>query len=96
VEELPTIEKARQQIDSTQMIFITIGEESPQKISEFKSTHDYHFQYFISKEPFSELGINTYPTTYIIDKEGKIALTKIGGVDWSSPEIISLMKDLTK
>ncbi|HET6990974.1 MAG TPA: TlpA disulfide reductase family protein [Bacteroidia bacterium] len=96
VQELPTIEKARQQIDSTQMVFITISEENPAKISAFKSTHDYHFQYFISPESFSDLGINTYPTTYIIDKEGKIALTKIGGVDWSAPEIIAQMKELTK
>jgi thiol-disulfide isomerase/thioredoxin len=96
VQELPTIEKAREQIDSTKMVFITVAEESPAKISDFKFNHDYRFNYFISEAPFSELGINTYPTTYIIDREGKIALTRIGGVDWSAPEIINMMKDLAK
>jgi thiol-disulfide isomerase/thioredoxin len=96
VQEMPTIEQAREQIDSTKMVFITIAEEDPAKIAAFRDRHDFKFKYFISVKPFADLGINTYPTSYILDKEGKIVLTKIGGVDWSSPEMISLMKELSK
>jgi thiol-disulfide isomerase/thioredoxin len=96
IQEMPTIESARAQTDSTKIVFITIAEEEPGKIGKFKANHNYHFNYFISELPFSELGINTYPTTYIIDKEGNVALTKIGGVDWSSPEMVKLMNDLSK
>lgn len=96
VQELPTIENARLQLDSSQIVFITIAEEPLPKISAFKASHDYHFQYLLSEKSFSDLGINTYPTTYILDKEGKIALTKIGGVEWDSPEMISFMRELMK
>ncbi len=95
-QEMPGIEKARQQMDSTKMVFITIAEEDPGLISNFRDRHDYHFHYFISGKKFSEIGINTYPTSYIIDKDGKIVVTKIGGVEWDAPEMLKLMKDLTK
>jgi thiol-disulfide isomerase/thioredoxin len=96
IQEMSTIESAKAQTDSTKIVFITIAEEEPGKIGKFKADHNYHFNYFISELPFAELGINTYPTTYIIDKEGNVALTKIGGVDWSSPEMVRLMNDLSK
>ncbi|CAN5254408.1 hypothetical protein BH09BAC5_BH09BAC5_15460 [soil metagenome] len=94
VQEMPTIDNARMQIDSTQMIFLVVGEEDPAKIAAFRDQHDYHFIYLISDKKFSDLGINTYPTSYIIDKEGKIVLTKIGGVEWDSPQMINLMKQI--
>ena len=94
VQEMPTIESARLQTDSTQIVFITIAEEDPALIKAFKDRHDFHFNYFISAKKFSDLGVNTYPTTYVIDKHGKIALTKIGGVEWSHPQNIDVLKDI--
>lgn len=96
VQEMPTIDEARGQIDSTKMVFITIGEEDPAKIAAFRDKHDYKFRYLISEKSFADLGINTYPTSYIIDKEGKIVMTKIGGVDWATPEMIDFMENLSK
>jgi thiol-disulfide isomerase/thioredoxin len=96
VQEMPTIEEARGQIDSAQMVFITIAEEDPAKIAAFRDRHDYKFKYFISGKSFKELGINTYPTSYIIDKQGKIIMTKIGGVDWGTPEMIQFMEEASK
>lgn len=96
VQEMPTIEKARQLTDSTQVVFITIGEEDPAKIAAFRDRNDYHFQYLISDKPFADLGINTFPTTYILNKEGKVVLTKIGGADWSDANNLQLIKGLCK
>ncbi len=96
VQEMPTIENARMQIDSIKMVFITIAEENPDKIASFRDLHDYRFNYLISEKKFSDLGINTYPTSYIINKEGEIVMTKIGGVQWDSPEMINVMKELCK
>lgn len=96
VQEMPTIEKARQLTDSSQVVFITIGEEEAGKIAGFRDNHDYHFNYLISQKPFAELGINTYPTTYILNKEGEVVLTKIGGADWADATNLQLIKQLCK
>lgn len=96
VQEMPTFEKARMQTDSTQVEFIAIGEESAEKIAGFRDRNNYHFNFLISGKSFAELGINTYPTTYILNKEGEVVLTKIGGDDWASEGNLNLIKQLCK
>lgn len=93
-EEMPSIERAREQLDSMKYVFVAIGEEDPAKIAAFRDQNNYKFTFLISTQKFSEIGINTYPTSYIVDKEGNIVLSKIGGADWSSPEMIDRLKEL--
>ncbi|MBI3509279.1 MAG: TlpA family protein disulfide reductase [Bacteroidetes bacterium] len=94
VEELPTIEAARMQLDSSKIIFITVSEEDPAKIKNFSAQHDYHFQYLISQKKFHELNINTYPTTYIIDKHGHVAFSEIGAADWSDVSTLARIEEI--
>jgi len=94
VEEMPTFEKARTMVDTNKVVFITITDEAPEKISSFRDRHGYNFQFFISKKRFKELGVNAYPTTYIIDRNGDVVLNKIGGADWSEPAMIDRLKAL--
>lgn len=96
VQEMPTLEKARQLTDSTQVAFITVAEEDAAKIAAFRDAHDYRFHYFISGKTFHDLGINAYPTTYILNKKGEIVLTKIGGEDWSDESNIAFIKELCR
>ena len=95
-DEMPSIENARTQLDTAKFIFLVVSDESPGKIKSFSSSHNYHFTYFISQKKFSELGINTYPTTYILNKSGKAIFTKIGGFNWSDPGMIEQLKNMAR
>ena len=94
--EMPSIDKAQALSDTSKIVFILVSDEGLDKISTFKTKHVYSFQYLVSNKSLSELGINTYPTTYIIDKNGKVAYTQIGSINWSSKEIVDLLKDLSQ
>ena len=96
VGELPSIDHARAQLDSTKFVFITVSDENAQKIGAFRDQHDYHFLSLISGKKFQELGVNTYPTTYIIDTNGEVFLTKIGAAEWDSEEMLQQLKALSK
>jgi cytochrome c biogenesis protein CcmG/thiol:disulfide interchange protein DsbE len=95
-QEMPSIEYARENTDSTKIIFIAITDESENKIESFLKEKNYRFDFLKSEKKFSELGINTFPTTYVLDQEGKIAISKIGGMDWSLPENLDRLKELTR
>ncbi len=41
-------------------------------------------------------GITGVPETFVIDKNGVIQKKIIGGLDWSSPEVIAFLEDLMK
>src|SRR5262249_23469296 len=95
-DEMATFEKARTMVDTNQVMVLTISDEPAGTIADYRDQHGYHFPFFISKTRFKELGVNTYPTTYIIDREGNVVLTKVGGADWSRPEMIDRLKELSK
>ena len=93
---MPSIEFAKENIDTAKIVFFTITDESETKIESFLEGKNYQFDFLKSEKKLSDLGINTYPTTYVLDPEGKIAISKIGGVDWSLPENLERLKDLTR
>jgi len=95
-QEMPSIEFAKENIDTAKIVFFTITDESETKIESFLEGKNYQFDFLKSEKKLSDLGINTYPTTYVLDPEGKIAISKIGGVDWSLPENLERLKDLTR
>ena len=42
-----------------------------------------------------QYGITGVPETFIIDKKGKIVKKVIGGLDWSAPDVVSFLTNLT-
>jgi thiol-disulfide isomerase/thioredoxin len=95
-EEMPSIEKARQLTDSSNIVFIAVSDEDPAKIAAFQQQHNYRFLILHSKKDFSSIGINSYPTSYIINRDGEIELDKVGGADWADAETIKLFKQLAE
>lgn len=94
--EMPSIEFAKENIDSTKIVFFAITDESEMEIESFLQGKNYQFGFLKSVKKFSDLGINTYPTTYVLDQDGKIAISKIGGVDWTLPQNLEQLRDLTR
>lgn len=46
--------------------------------------------------PFKGLGIHTYPTSYIFNRQGKKVLEKTGALDWQSSEMRMFFKNLVE
>jgi peroxiredoxin len=44
----------------------------------------------------SYYGIEAIPTTYIIDRSGKIILKVVGSLNWNNPKIIAAFETLLK
>ena len=92
--EMPSIEYLKQGLDSTQIIFIEVSEDDPKKIQQFMDEGGYDLQFMSPVKNFKELGINTYPTTYIIDRKGHIAYSKVGAEDWSSATMMAQVEQI--
>lgn len=89
--EMPSIEKAYQQVDTNKVVFLMVSDESPEKISAFLSQHNYTMKFVCTTKRLQELGIYTIPTTYIFNSDGDEILSRVGGVDWSDPGMIQLI-----
>jgi thiol-disulfide isomerase/thioredoxin len=76
--------------------FVLISNESPDKVKSFldKNKYDKHPFYFYQRLP-GDLQTKSIPTTYIIDKAGKVVLEKKGSARWSSGKIRKLLDGLS-
>ena len=94
-EEMPSMEVLYQQFKEKGFVFLTISVDyaglSP--VKEFIGKHRYTFPVLIDQEcetldPFEVKGI---PTTFIIDKKGRMIGKASGPRNWKSPEVIALL-----
>lgn len=52
--------------------------------------------YFSISSPPKELQSNKLPTTFVLDKQGKIKIHKTGAANWSSQSTIALLENMIK
>ncbi|HEU4716497.1 MAG TPA: TlpA disulfide reductase family protein [Bacteroidia bacterium] len=94
VAEMPSMQEANAQLDTSRVMIIAISDEAPSTISGFAEKKKYGFLFLHSKKSLQELGISTYPTSYLIDSNGKVILTKVGETDWAEPSMVERLKAL--
>jgi len=81
-----------------QMICVSVDEGGKKAVAEFfKNTGFTLPAYFdTTGQAATTYGITGVPETFVIDKNGVIAKKVIGGLDWSSPEVLGFLEGLMK
>jgi len=90
--ELPSIQKLQDKVGSEKISIVLISDEPFLKINKFKNQFHSDLPFFQSVQPFKEIGVGVYPTTYLIGPDGKMILRRLEGYDWASPEVLQLIK----
>ena len=91
IQEMPSLLRAQEQLKS-EYVFLLVSEESPQRISRFKSRKSFNLNYIRSSVTLASLGIYSLPITIIYDEEGKEIKTIEGSVVWDSNRMIKKLK----
>lgn len=92
--EMPSIERAFQQLKGSGIVFLAASDESLEKILAFKNTNDYNFRFIHLKSGIEAINIYTLPTTILFDKTGNLVSVERGGYEWDSPEAIQKLFQL--
>ncbi len=61
---------------------VVISDEPLEKIMAYKEKHNYPFVFLRSEASFSELGIYSVPTNYLLNKAAKVVKEKTGNFNW--------------
>lgn len=80
-EELETLAKIKDQKLANYEI-LAITDESLEKLAEFKNRTQYPFTFLVLTKVFSDIGINSIPTTYLLNSKGEIVYNNVGYIDW--------------
>lgn len=79
--------------DKIEFLFIT--NENRGKVMNFYTKNEYDFPtYNVTSKLPEQIEYQTLPTTYIIDKNGKIALSEYGAINWNSKSVRALLDSL--
>jgi len=96
--EMPSMEKLHQQFKNTDFAMVTINLQEPgSRVKEFFK--EFKLTFTALMDTRGEVGvmfsINQIPTTYILDKKGRIIGKALGPREWDSRESIALFEHLT-
>ena len=92
IKELPTIDALQMKIGKEKLKVLMVNDEGTEKMNRFKEKYCNTLDYYQSNQPFNAINIRVFPTTYLLNKDGIIILSKINGYDWSSNEVLKLIK----
>ena len=94
-EEMPSMEILHQQFKKKNFVLLTISVdyEGIKPVQEFIKKHPYTFPVLLDPkcETLDLFEVKGIPTTFLIDKKGKMLGKAIGPRDWKSTEVITLL-----
>ncbi len=97
--ELPSMNRAWEKLKKhqVQMLAINVGEDED-TVFAFTGEQEINFQILLdeSGEIINRWPVSGLPTTFIVDKQGRVVYRAVGGREWDSDEIIDIVKKLSK
>ncbi len=97
-EEMPSIEALHRQFRGKDFVVLTVAVdlEGSTPVEKFVAKYGYSFDVLIDSksEVLDRYRVERIPTTFLIDRKGRIIGKALGPRDWKSPEAISLFNRL--
>ena len=96
VAELPSFQKLYNKYGE-EVKFVFLANDKKEKVNQFLDKKGYTIPvYYSGSETPEVLEHGSIPTTYIIDKNGKIVVKEVGAADWASEKVFALLDQLIK
>lgn len=84
VAEMPSLEKLYKDYGN-KMVFLIVAHDTPKKVTPFMVKNKFTMPIFYEEtQTPKELVSTSIPTTFLIDKNGEIVISKKGAADWNS------------
>jgi thiol-disulfide isomerase/thioredoxin len=97
VEEMPGIERLMKATKDLDVAFLLITDEKEEKVRRFLEKHRTDIPlYLCGKRVPKVFKTKRLPITYILDRQGNIAMRRTGCTEWDSPVCESFIRDLLK
>lgn len=85
--ETPVLNQLATQINSDLFKIIYVSDENVDKVINFRERFESgNILFTQSAKSMSELGIRSFPTTYLLNKKGEVIKTAFEGYDWLNEE----------
>lgn len=96
-EEMPAMERLHKEFKDQGLAILAVDvDESPEQVARFMAEFRLSFPALLDEdaEVSSRYGVRGLPTTFLIDRSGRIVGTTLGARDWASPDGRALIRSL--
>lgn len=90
--EMNALREAQDSLMADGYLFVCISDESPDKIMKFKERTNSPLLFLKSTTELKQIGIVTWPTSYVVDTRGHIKYKKVGIEDWNSAGVLNQLR----
>ena len=96
IAEMPVLQKLYDKYrNNPDVVFVFATTDPKNTVDKFMTDKGYNLPvYYIQSAPPPQLGSNTIPITFLIGKNGGIAIRKVGAADWSSRKVTGTIDQL--
>lgn len=95
VQELESIQDLMASPVAREVVFVLVSPEDPEPVERFLRLHGYDLPVFLEVQDMPPaFGLEVLPTTWIVDRNGRIVLKHRGMADWNQPEVAELLRML--
>src|SRR5690606_32634840 len=96
-EEWPTIEKLYQSRKNDVDFVLISMQDKEEDVVEFMKKNNYTTPVYIAQSPITNHVLpKVFPTTFLLDKNGRILLKEDGTKDWNSKSVHEFIDNVTK
>lgn len=99
-EEIPSMMKLNSFMAGKpfKMVCVSVDEGGKKAVEDYFKLSGYSLPTYLdpSGQAAKSFGITGVPETFVIDKNGVVAKRIIGGLDWSSPDVVAFIENLMK
>lgn len=92
--EMPSMEKARQELQDQGYVFVLISDEHPETLKAFRDRRGFGFDYLRLPGSIKTAGIFSIPQTYLLNTKGQVVQAITGATNWESQESLDLLKSI--
>jgi peroxiredoxin len=92
IQELESIDSLQAKVGKDKLRVLMVSDEPWKKINHFKEKYGNTLDFYQSVQSLRSQNIRVFPTTYLLDKNGTIILSKLKIFDWNDNTVIQLIK----
>jgi len=97
IQEMPGLERLKQELDD-QLFEVLAGNVGERKYKVWKFVKLISFELPVlldtRKDTFKAWGASVLPTTFLLDKQGRIRYRVQGDIEWDSEDVVALIEEL--
>jgi len=93
--EFPSLARVRKRFKSAEfeVLAVNVGED-PDMVFSFTGTTEFPVLFDRDSKAIGSWPVKGLPTTFLVDRAGRLALKAVGGREFDDPEIVAIIKQL--